>query len=93
MLIGGIIILTASIALLVFAARCSSDPSEGIAYLMTGGICMLGILFGVAMIFCSITTPMPEEPTALDVYRGKTTLEITYQDSVAIDSVVVFKTK
>ena len=92
MLIGGIIILTASIVLLVVAARCSSNPSEGAAYLMIGGICMLGILFGVAMIGCS-TTPMPEEPTALDVYRGKTTLEVTYRDSVAIDSVVVFKTK
>ena len=32
-------------------------------------------------------------PTALDVYRGKTTLEITYRDSVAIDSVVVYKLK
>ena len=30
-------------------------------------------------------------PTAMDVYRGKTTLEITYKDSVAVDSVVVFK--
>ena len=30
-------------------------------------------------------------PTAMDVYRGKTTLEITYKDGVAIDSVVVFK--
>ena len=32
-------------------------------------------------------------PTALDVYRGKTTLEITYRDSVAVDSVVVYKMK
>jgi len=32
-------------------------------------------------------------PTAIDVYRGKTTLEITYKDSIAIDSVVVFKNK
>ena len=31
------------------------------------------------------------KPTAMDVYRGRTTLEITYKDSVAIDSVVVFK--
>ena len=29
----------------------------------------------------------------IDVYRGKTTLEITYKDGVAIDSVVVFKDK
>ena len=27
---------------------------------------------------------------AIDVYRGKTTLEITYKDGVAIDSTVVF---
>ena len=32
-------------------------------------------------------------PTALDVYRGKTTLEITYRDSVAIDSVVVYNVR
>lgn len=30
-------------------------------------------------------------PNAMDVYRGRTTLEITYRDSVALDSVVVFK--
>ena len=33
------------------------------------------------------------KPTAMDVYQGKTTLEITYKDSVPIDSVVVFKNK
>lgn len=32
-------------------------------------------------------------PSAMDVYQGKTTLEITYKDGVAIDSVVVFKNK
>ena len=32
-------------------------------------------------------------PSAMDVYKGKTTLEITYRDSVAIDSTVVFKEK
>lgn len=30
-------------------------------------------------------------PTAIDVYNNKTTLEITYRDSVAIDTVVVYK--
>ena len=30
-------------------------------------------------------------PTAMDVYRNKTTLEITYKDSVPVDSTVVFK--
>ena len=32
-------------------------------------------------------------PTAMDVYRGNTTLEITYRDGIPIDSVVVFKQK
>lgn len=30
-------------------------------------------------------------PTAIDVYRGKTTLQITYRDSIPVDTVVVFK--
>ena len=29
----------------------------------------------------------------IEVYRGKTTLEITYRDSVAIDSTVVYKVR
>ena len=31
------------------------------------------------------------EPKAIDVYRGKITLEITYKDKVPIDSTVVWK--
>ena len=30
-------------------------------------------------------------PTAIDVYNNKTILEITYRDSIPIDTVVVFK--
>lgn len=30
-------------------------------------------------------------PSAIDVYRGRTTLEVIYRDSLAVDSVVVFK--
>ena len=30
---------------------------------------------------------------AIDVYKGKTTLEITYKDKVPIDSTVVWKSK
>lgn len=31
------------------------------------------------------------KPSAMDVYRGKTTLEITYKDKVPVDSTVVWK--
>ncbi len=30
-------------------------------------------------------------PQAIDVYRNRTTLEITYRDSIPVDSIVVFK--
>ena len=49
------------------------------------GFVVIGVTIGIC-------TPN-YEPTALDVYRGKTTLEITYRDSVAIDSTVVYKVK
>ncbi len=34
-----------------------------------------------------------KEIKPIDVYRGNTTLEITYKDGVAVDSVVVWKNK
>lgn len=33
------------------------------------------------------------KPQAIEVYQGKTTLEITYRDSIPIDSTVVYKKK
>ena len=56
-----------------------------------------GIAFGAIvmalcwLIGCILT--YGQSPTALDVYRGKTTLEITYRDSVAVDSTVVYKVR
>ena len=41
-------------------------------------------------IFVSLIV-LSKAPTAMDVYQGKTTLEITYKDGIAIDSTVVFK--
>lgn len=32
-----------------------------------------------------------DAPKAIEVYQGKTTLQVTYQDSIAIDSIVVYK--
>lgn len=58
-------------------------------YLLTLLDLILGAVIGVVF-YCIITA---DTPTAIDVYRGETTLEITYRDSVAIDSVVVYKVK
>ena len=50
---------------------------------------ILGTMFG-----CFVEGSVhSNNTTAIDVYRGKTTLEITYRDSVAVDSVVVYKMK
>jgi uncharacterized membrane protein YobD (UPF0266 family) len=56
------------------------------------GFCS-GMAVGLILIFIlTYVAPLSQE-FALDVYRGKTTLEITYRDSVAIDSTVVYKVK
>ena len=45
------------------------------------------------LIILITTLSFKEKPKAIDVYRGKTTLEITYKDGIAVDSTVVFKNK
>lgn len=45
----------------------------------------------IAFITSVLLTIESLNPTAIDVYRGKTTLEVTYKDGVPIDTVVVFK--
>ena len=32
-----------------------------------------------------------KDPSALDVYKGKTVLKITYEDKVPVDTVVIYK--
>ena len=43
----------------------------------------------ILLICCAIDKET--NPTAIDVYRGRTVLEITYRNGVPIDSAVVFK--
>lgn len=45
------------------------------------------------LIILIATLSLKEKPKAIDVYRGKTTLEIIYKDGIAVDSTVVFKNK
>lgn len=54
---------------------------------------LIGLIYSsiIFIILVILVSAKRNKPTALDVYQGKTTLEITYKDSVPIDSVVVFK--
>jgi hypothetical protein len=74
----------------------------GIAFLFVGVAINIivsdthpGIYFGTLLACVGISVLVEAKfkdiPSAMDVYHGKTTLEITYKDGVAIDSVVVFK--
>lgn len=51
---------------------------------MVTSIIVSCIIFILYLICC-------RRPQAIDVYRDKTTLEITYKDGVPIDSTVVWK--
>ena len=55
--------------------------------MFVGFIISIFIVMEVGLISSIIDT----QPTAMDVYQGKTTLEYTIRDSVKIDSVVIFK--
>lgn len=50
---------------------------------------VIGGIFGVLIHNRLIS----DEPRAIDVYQGKTTLEITYRDSIPVDTIVVFNTE
>jgi hypothetical protein len=61
------------------------------SYQVGGGIF---VSFGAMVIISLIALNFIDskfEPMAIDVYRGNTTLEITYKDSIPIDSIVVWK--
>ena len=77
---------------IIFIVVAIVTDSHTLGQYAAKGLLISVVGFIVTGIILTIYTPN-HEPTALDVYRGKTTLEITYRDSVAIDSTVVYKVK
>ena len=80
LIILSIVFLLSAIFSVVYDGKVAEISSEIHKYSLIAlcTVCVCGII--------SISTPK-----AIDVYRERTTLEITYKDSVPIDSVVVFK--
>ena len=54
---------------------------------------IMGIIIGCSMIAMFLMIAYLCKPRVIDVYRDKTTLEITYKNNVPIDTVVVWKGK
>lgn len=80
----GLLLILVSI---LFAAT-SDSPIRG----CTIGTCFIGIiLYGVGVSLSERHEINKTRIPAIEVYRGNTTLEITYRDSIPVDSVVVYK--
>ena len=86
-MIWAIVCLALSIVVFVFLLWCAGPDDSWM--IVVGGICMIA-MGASCTILCDTIAPTPN---AMDVYRGKTTLEITYRDSVAIDSTLVYKVR
>ena len=80
------ILIIVGLILLVIGLNCLFTDSSGWAFFL--GVMGAYILSGGIMMYQESC-----KPTAMDVYKGKTTLQITYKDSIPVDSVVVFKDK
>ena len=78
----GIILVIASLGTFVFAGNIGTDDAEYGAM----GSFLSFILFTIGVVVIHVG-----KPTALDVYKGKTTLQITYKNNVPIDSTVVYR--
>ena len=79
-LIFTIFLLSILVVYIIDSSRGKSVP-DGKVVAVYSSMLSLGILILLAFSL--------NEPKAIDVYRGKTTLEITYKDKVPIDSTVV----
>lgn len=85
----GIMVLLIAVFVLSVIYTVQKDNQEAGLMAIIGAMEPVLIILGV----CCIVEHFSPSISTVDVYRGKTTLEITYKDSVAIDSVVVWKEK
>jgi Na+/proline symporter len=79
-------ILIAIIIGLLIAIIVKNENTKEIAIMLS-----IGLIVGLIVAIPVIISYAEEEPTALDVYQGKTTLKYTVVDSVITDSTVVFR--
>lgn len=81
LIILAIILFISNIILVVLAILLDK---EYLTYYITS------VLIFILSVLC-IVVYYENKPTAIDVYKGKTTLEITYRDKVPVDTIVVLK--
>ena len=80
----GLILFCIGVIGFIFLLKCITCSDTPVM------ICCTLFCVGVVTILCwAIDRDIT--PTAMDVYQGKTTLSITYEDGVPVDSIVIFK--
>ena len=87
------VILILGIGLIFLIAQCilwnREDPYGSYGFGMFCGF-SIAALFVLEMA-CIYKSIYDQDPKAMDVYQGKTTIEYTIRDGVKVDSIVVFK--
>ena len=80
-----LVTLVLLLAILTFGVNELSKNDHGsVGFTLIASIVLAFII--LVAILC-----LKEKPKGIDVYRGATTLEITYKDGIPIDSTVVWK--
>lgn len=87
----GVLAVITGIAILFLIIQCIqwNDEGESYGFGIFCGWC-LATAFTVEII-CICESISEPQPSAMDVYQGKTTIEYIIRDGVKIDSTVVFK--
>ena len=73
-----------AVGLLIILTYLSLERYDNIGWTIALTLIIVGIL---NIIIYHAT----EAPSALDVYKGKTVLKVTYEDKVPVDTVVIYK--
>lgn len=84
-----VIALICTILLLAMLILCITDIISGKSEPDGSFITVYSFIFSSIILILLLF--QLNKPNAMDVYRGKTTLEITYKDKVPVDSTVVWK--
>lgn len=84
-----LIILTLTIIVLCFSGMSIIEMVNDAGFNNKSLVFIILLLYQFLVFFCLLYNL--NKPKAIDVYRGKTTLEITYKNRVPIDSIVVWK--
>ena len=84
----GVIIIGLLFLIAFMSATKNGDMDCG---LFLGSFTTMLIMIEISVICNILKIQQPTEPTAMDVYQGKTTLEYKMVDGAKTDSIVIFK--